>query len=58
MNDIEITNEPPPPPRRGTECRASAEVHIVEEKSGEVVTILDASRWYNNDAKLRQERKY
>jgi len=67
---IEITNEPPPPPRKGpriagresdneivnviTAMAGGAQVHLVRESDNEIVNVITAPNWFMNDAAERQ----
>jgi len=51
---IEITNEPPPPLRKGPRMSGGAQVHLVRESDNEIVNVITAPNWFMNDAAERQ----
>lgn len=57
---VEIVNEPTPPPRpSGYRFKGGCHIHLVEEKTGKVVSeIITPDYVYQNERRIRDERKY
>lgn len=60
MSRYEITNEPAPPPRKsgGVILEGSVQIHFIEEKSGREIARRRSPRFYQNERRIRESRKY
>jgi len=57
--DVEITNEPTPPPRPCGKFKGGCHIQLVEEATGKVVNeIYTPDYVYQNERQTRDERKY
>jgi len=60
--DVEITNEPPPPPRAapsGIRCKGGGEIQVIEEATGKVLQTVQSPDFLEvNERRLRTEPKY
>jgi len=60
--DVEITNEPPPPPRAAPSplrMKGGGEIQIVEEATGKVLHTVQSPDFLEvNERRLRAEPKY
>jgi len=56
---IEVTNEPPPPPRKGPRIRGGCHVLLVKESTGEIIQETKTPDWFDiNERVPRDEPKY